>query len=80
MAKLGANHGNCFNKKGGKSSIPALRDANGDWVLEGRGKANLFVKTFSAKFVLAEAKHNEYTTLSERRYKQQEHYPLVTEE
>ena len=49
-------------KKGLVSSIPALRES-GQWVLDGKAKADLFVTTFSKKYILAAAEDNLYSTL-----------------
>jgi len=50
-------------KKTTISSIPALKDSKGQWILESRQKANLFAETFSKKYVLAPEVVNEYTPL-----------------
>jgi len=45
------------------SSIPALKDTSGKWILVAVDKANLFAKAFSEKNVLPEAVlHEEYAT------------------
>ena len=38
-----------------QSSIPSLRDPAGNWVHDGQGKAELFAKALSSKFVLPDA-------------------------
>ena len=51
--------------KGKTCNIPALKDTGGNWVTTARGKADLFVETFSAKYILHAAEENEYSFLAE---------------
>ena len=44
-------------------SIPALTNDEDNWVMDSKGKANLFAKTFSSKYVLPEMQENEYSEL-----------------
>ena len=47
----------------GRENIPALRDAEGQWVRSADGKADLIARTLKAKFKLPENVDNEYTAL-----------------
>ena len=51
------------SKEGISSCIPPLKDADGQWVLDPKGKADLFAKSFAEKFVLPDASVNEYTDI-----------------
>jgi hypothetical protein len=68
-----------MEKKGKACSIPALRAANGDWVLDNGAKANLFVQTLSSKFTLGAIEENDYTELDVSPLRKQEKLPAVTE-
>ena len=52
-----------MQKKGVVSSIPALKDTSDQWVIQPKGKADLYVDTFSKKFFLNTETTNEYTPL-----------------
>ena len=54
-----------LQKKWKANSIPALRQADGQWVHDGEAKANLFAATFSSKHQLVDAEVNEYTNIEE---------------
>ena len=41
--------------------IPSLRSAGGEWVHDGKGKADLFADTFNNKYVLPEAIPNQFS-------------------
>jgi hypothetical protein len=69
-----------LQKKGQVSSIPALKNSAGQWVLDNKAKADLFATTFSSKFIMSAAEHNEYTDLEPRPYKGQCYIARVTEE
>ena len=59
------------NQKRKTCSIPALKDSKGllgdenkgNWCKGAEDKANLFAKTFAAKYKLEDAEQNEYSTL-----------------
>jgi hypothetical protein len=51
------------DQRGKCSSIPALRNGSGGWVLDASGKAELFSNTFSKKYKLIEREENEYSHL-----------------
>ena len=52
-----------MQKEGAVSSVPALKDANGKWVREASGKADLFAEAFAKKNFLRTEVVNEYTEL-----------------
>ena len=52
-----------MQKKGVVSSIPALKDTSNQWVLQPEGKADLYVDTFSKKYLLSAEIANEYSPL-----------------
>ena len=52
-----------MQRKGVVSSVPALKDADNQWVLQPKEKANLFAETLSKKNVLINEEANEYTAL-----------------
>ena len=52
-----------MQKKGVISSIPALRDADNEWVLQPVAKADLLADTFALKHFLPDVVVNEYTEL-----------------
>ena len=52
-----------MQKKGVVSSIPALRDADNEWVLQPVAKADLLADTFALKHFLPDVVVNEYTEL-----------------
>ena len=49
------------------SSIPALRKADGEWVRDGHGKADVLAQTLGGKYELVAQVRNEYTGLDEER-------------
>jgi hypothetical protein len=55
--------GRLLRQRAKESSIPALRNPAGEWVLDAKGKADLFAASFSAKFKLPAAERNEYSRL-----------------
>ena len=52
-----------MQRKGIVSSVPASKNPDDQWVLEAKAKADLFAETFSKRFFLAAAVHNEYTQI-----------------
>ena len=44
-------------------NIPALKEANGKWVMESQSKANLLTKTFRGKCKIPEAESNIYSQI-----------------
>ena len=52
-----------MGKKVTVSSVPALRGAENEWVLDAKLKADLIVQTFCKKAVLRVAEANDYTEL-----------------
>ena len=46
------------------SSIPALNDEEGQWIMDSIDKANLIGKTFAKKYALIEAQNNNYNELT----------------
>ena len=50
-------------KRGAVSSVPALKDAHDQWILEASGKADLFAEAFAKKNSLPIEVVNEYTAL-----------------
>ena len=50
-----------MDKRSKSSSIPALRDSLGNWILENEIKTNLFTDTFVSKFGLPDLVINEYS-------------------
>ena len=55
-----------LNQKGKCSHVPALKNSRGEWVIEPKGKAQLFADTFSAKYALQEEERNEYTEVKKK--------------
>ena len=47
------------------SSIPALRNRDGDWIRDSEGKANLLATTLAGKYKLAAIKTNQYSSIGE---------------
>ena len=68
-----------MQRKGNVSSVPALKDEKNQWVLDAKCKADLFVNTFSKKFVLRGAEINEYTALGKPPHKVQTRYAALQE-
>ena len=68
-----------MQRKGATSSIPALRDGVGNWILDSICKANMFVDTFSAKCNLAAAEENEYSSIGVAPYKAQQYRPTIAD-
>ena len=68
-----------MQKRCAVSSIPALRGESGEWVLDPKEKADLYVRTMSKKHTIAEAVQNEYTVIDNRRHCAQIHLPKLTE-
>ena len=54
-------------KEGISSCIPPLKGADGRWVLDAKGKADLFAKAFADTFVLPDACVNEYAAVHSSR-------------
>jgi hypothetical protein len=67
-----------MQRKSATSSIPALRNGFGEWILDSNCKANLFVDTFSKKVKLAAAEENEYSAIGVAHYAQP-HIPTIAD-
>ena len=52
------------------SNIPALKSDSGDWIFDSKEKANLFSKTFTAKYTLIPAAQNCYTDIIQNEHVQ----------
>ena len=68
-----------LNRKGIVSNIPALRDS-GEWVLDAKAEADLFVSTFSKKYALADPDVNIYSDIKPSACKEQGRPAEVTEQ
>jgi len=44
-------------------NIPALKNENGEWIIDAKGKADLLAKTFHEKCTLAEREQNRFSQL-----------------
>jgi hypothetical protein len=62
------------------SSIPALKDPTGCWVLKAEGKATLFATTFVNKYHLAAERKNRYTRIEPHPFNEQKPLRPITDE
>jgi hypothetical protein len=68
-----------MQRKNRLSSVPALRDTSGQWLMDAKCKADLFVKTFSQKCTLPADERNEYSEIIMSPGGAQTVLPLVSE-
>ena len=68
-----------LQKSSAVASIPALKGPDDKWVLEAKAKADLFVDTFSKKFVLRAAEITDYSDLGSPPNQAQTRYPSLGE-